>query len=97
MTVFDIFRIHRRTESIEAKLENIERTQELILASLADLTTALDAAPTEITNAVVAAVQPFIGTGGTVDTQPQIDQVNALPAAVASAVTAALQPAPPAP
>lgn len=71
-------------------LWQIERTQVEIMATLADLQVAIDAAPANITDAVVTAVKPLIQPAP--DTQPQIDAVNALPQTVAQAVTAALTP-----
>lgn len=72
----------------ETQLEILKR-----MASLTDLQSAIDAAPAAIASAVVAEVTPLIGAP--IDTQPQIDAVNALAAKVADAVKAGLTPLPP--
>lgn len=79
--------------SLRYQLQRIERNQELIMATLADLESAIAAAPANITSAVVTAVQPIIAANAP-DTQPAIDAVNALPAQVAAQVAAALTQTP---
>lgn len=71
-------------------LEIVEK-QENIMAGQNELKAALDAAPQAIATQVIDAVKPLI-TAQEVDTQPSIDAINALPAAVVSAVNAALTP-----
>lgn len=66
----------------------------------ADLDAAIAALPGQIASAVETAMDPVIAaiekatTGTPVDLSAEVEQLNAIPAAVASAVTAALTPAP---
>jgi hypothetical protein len=85
---------------IVSKLKYIQRKTKNMLTKT-DLDNAIAALPGAITSAVEAAMQPVIQAiqdkAGSIDFQPEIDQLNAIGANVATKIAADLMPAPAAP
>lgn len=68
-------------------LKRISQMEKIVMATQADLDAAIAALPPAIETALAPVIAAIQSKAGTVDFSPEIAQLQAIPAAVAAAVT----------